>query len=321
LCRGRLAARGGPWRRSEGARAAPRLLQAGSTGTLKSGAADRSLASAAAEAVAGSGGGSPSFRRPPSAPGSGTVRAASAATYQQQQQQQQQGYGGTLRSAAQPGGYGGTVRVARDGPGAAAPAQQYGTVRVNGAADAFGTVRVAGGGRSSAGGAPAPGPAPAKQAASRLASLKQLQVDVPSPSSGQPEVAIVVSKLQRSEANSAQSSALLRGVVAPALRNVAAQEPGAADAVQDLQEQLAAVEKQLPGSCYRLVYELLLQLSISESQAVQGLKEEGGRLLGGLAGGQPEEQGRRALELGPLGDFLLARWREEVARQQTGPAR
>lgn len=272
------------------------------------------------------------------AAGNGTLRAGAGPLHRQQPSRDSDNAYGTVRVALQPQqqSFGSTLPTTHDTLRTSAAGEQaggtlrssghdpYSTVRIMGGSDSYGTLpsasRMSRGGGAGGGGVPA---AQTKLAATRLASLKQLQVDVPSQSmSSGGQEAILVNRVMRSESSSAQSSALFRGVMVPALKNLAAQEPGSADAVQDLSDQLSAMEKQLPGSCYRLVYELLLQLGINDSAAVAGLREEGARLLGsGLSGAQQAQGGRRGLELGPLGDFLVARWKEEVVRQQTGPRR
>lgn len=82
---------------------------------------------------------------------------------------------------------------------------------------------------------------------------------------------------------------------------------------------LAQLEAARPGAVRDALTEVLMQLSLASNPALASLKDTAGALFGsgggegGSGGGQ--QQGD-APDLGPLGRFLMRRWRETVARER-----
>jgi hypothetical protein len=63
--------------------------------------------------------------------------------------------------------------------------------------------------------------------------------------------------------------------------------------------------------------EALTQLSLTGSPSLAGLKGTVEALFGGSSGGGADAVGEGIVpDLGPLGRFLLSRWREAVARER-----
>lgn len=226
------------------------------------------------------------------------------------------GYGGTVKSAAPPRGAaaGGTLRSA-DVRGS-----YYGTVDSN-----YGTVRVHEPNTSGGGQASIPLLSPARQTGSdggappekgglnsRLSSLKQLQVDVtPAGSSSVQAEGPIVTRPASHDASAAESAAVLDRVVAPAVKALQATQPHAATLAAQLQQCLTSLEKACPGSSSKLVSEMLLQLSIADQPALLPVKQAAATVFGGDAARSSKP---KSASLGPLGDFLMSNWREEVAR-------
>lgn len=121
--------------------------------------------------------------------------------------------------------------------------------------------------------------------------------------------------------------------------------------VENISTCLQQLEQHQPGSTARLFSEAMLQLSIADTPALQKLRAAATSLFGNLSssssvahsrqssvGGAPagshvrlsaqQLQQHQALPgakeqpaLGPLGDFLMARWREDSARAAAAAAR
>ncbi|PRW39080.1 Serine threonine- kinase svkA [Chlorella sorokiniana] len=103
--------------------------------------------------------------------------------------------------------------------------------------------------------------------------------------------------------------------------------PGATPAVAAAAETAVAALGQLeaarPGAVAEALTEMLTQLSLTSSPALAPLKGSAAALFGGseaaaAAGGQAAAGG--GPELGPLGRFLMQRWREATARERVAHA-
>lgn len=102
--------------------------------------------------------------------------------------------------------------------------------------------------------------------------------------------------------------------------------PGATPAVAAAAETAVAALGQLeaarPGAVAEALTEMLTQLSLTSSPALASLKGSAAALFGGggeaAAGGQAAAGG--VPELGPLGRFLMQRWREATARERVAHA-
>lgn len=101
--------------------------------------------------------------------------------------------------------------------------------------------------------------------------------------------------------------------------------PGATPAVAAAAETAVAALGQLeaarPGAVAEALTEMLTQLSLSSSPALASLKGSAAALFGGgeaAAGGQAVAGD--GPELGPLGRFLMQRWREATARERVAHA-
>lgn len=97
--------------------------------------------------------------------------------------------------------------------------------------------------------------------------------------------------------------------------------PGATPAVAAAADTAVAALGQLeaarPGAVRDALTELLTQLSLGNSPALAGLKGSAEALFGGGEGGGGGQAGGDGMpDLGPLGRFLMQRWRESVARER-----
>ncbi|EFN54067.1 hypothetical protein CHLNCDRAFT_136164 [Chlorella variabilis] len=93
--------------------------------------------------------------------------------------------------------------------------------------------------------------------------------------------------------------------------------PGAAAAAETASAALGQLEAARPGAVRDALTEVLTQLSLASSPSLAALQGSASALFGdggGAAGvgGQPGD----VPELGPLGRFLMSRWREAVARER-----
>ena len=99
----------------------------------------------------------------------------------------------------------------------------------------------------------------------------------------------------------------------------AAAGPGATPAVAAAAETAVAALAQLdaarPGAVRDALSEVLTQLSLAGSPSLAPLKGSAEALFGGGAAGGGGQQGD-VPHLGPLGRFLMQRWREAVARER-----
>jgi hypothetical protein len=112
-------------------------------------------------------------------------------------------------------------------------------------------------------------------------------------------------------ADAAASRQLLQGGLAAAAGAHPAQR-AAADAAAAALGQLEAAQ---PGAVRSALSEMLTQLSCSDSPSLAALKGSAAALFGdggSGGGGHPGD----VPDLGPLGRFLMSRWRERVARER-----
>ena len=94
--------------------------------------------------------------------------------------------------------------------------------------------------------------------------------------------------------------------------------PGAAAAADTAAAALGQLEAARPGAVADALTEVLTQLSLSSSPALAALKGSAAALFGG--GDAAAEQAGDVPELGPLGRFLMQRWREATARERVAHA-
>ncbi|KAL4440368.1 hypothetical protein ABPG75_003369 [Micractinium tetrahymenae] len=98
--------------------------------------------------------------------------------------------------------------------------------------------------------------------------------------------------------------------------------PAAAAAADTAGAALSQLEAARPGAVRDALTELLTQLSLASSPSLAGLKGTAEALFGageGGGGGATSGGGQglgEAPDLGPLGRFLMSRWREAVARER-----
>jgi hypothetical protein len=81
---------------------------------------------------------------------------------------------------------------------------------------------------------------------------------------------------------------------------------------------LGQLEAARPGAVRDALTEALTQLSLTGSPSLAGLKGTVEALFGGSSGGGGADVSGEGIvpDLGPLGRFLLSRWREAVARER-----
>lgn len=97
--------------------------------------------------------------------------------------------------------------------------------------------------------------------------------------------------------------------------------PAAAAAADTAAAALSQLEAARPGAVRDALTELLTQLSLASSPSLAGLKGTAEALFGAAeGGGSASSGGGHGLgdvpDLGPLGRFLMSRWREAVARER-----
>lgn len=242
----------------------------------------------------------------------GTVRTLTAAEVRSLRQRQ-----------SQPGSEEAGGLVTRGLPQGAGPLPQAGA---SFQADYGGTVRVTKRTTSSSGlgGAvpmsparPAPEPPGGKPPAGRLASTKQLKVEVhhPLPPAGRaPQDTVVLTKASGPEASPAECAAVLQQLLLSSLKEITREHDQLGTSANKVIEALTEMEKQVPGSCFRWMKELLVRLSASDSPTLQHTRRSATALFGG---GQAADgaASRQLPNLGPLGEYVFNLWRHEAARQ------
>lgn len=97
--------------------------------------------------------------------------------------------------------------------------------------------------------------------------------------------------------------------------------PAAAAAADTAAAALSQLEAARPGAVRDALTELLTQLSLASSPSLAGLKGTAEALFGAAEGGGSASSGGghglgEVPDLGPLGRFLMSRWREAVARER-----
>ena len=123
----------------------------------------------------------------------------------------------------------------------------------------------------------------------------------------------------------AADSGPIRLLVQPALASAAGANSQAAAAAEATLVALAALEAAQPGATRSALTDMLAMLSVSTSPSLLPLKYSAAAVFGGGSGeacgaGLLGPDGSTGLgtpaDLGPLGNFLLARWRESAARER-----
>lgn len=128
-----------------------------------------------------------------------------------------------------------------------------------------------------------------------------------------------------------ESPAVLNKVLVPALQAVGSTSAVAKQATASTQQMLLQLEKQMPGASSQLLQELLVKLSAAPDAQLRGSKTVASTLLGAAgdvgSGAVEQRPGKAAAPsravpgLGPLGEFLLGKWQEEVAHEKALLAR
>ncbi|GAB4814057.1 hypothetical protein N2152v2_001103 [Parachlorella kessleri] len=113
---------------------------------------------------------------------------------------------------------------------------------------------------------------------------------------------------------SVPDTAPLRSLIQPALATASGSSPQAAAVAVEALAALSRLEAVRPGASRSLVGDMLAMLSVSSSPSLQPLKSSAEAVFG--AGG-PDSTATMP-DMGPLGNFLLARWRETTAKERMG---
>lgn len=109
----------------------------------------------------------------------------------------------------------------------------------------------------------------------------------------------------------------IRLLMQPALTSAAGGSARAVAAAETALAALAQLEVAQPGATRSAVTDMLALLSVSSAPALAPLKSSAAAVFGGEGGtGAVGQFSVGAADLGPLGNFLLARWREGVARER-----
>eukprot|EP00887_Chlorella_sp_A99_P002384 scaffold10.g2384.t1 len=157
--------------------------------------------------------------------------------------------------------------------------------------------------------------------------------DAPTPGGGPPasdSAPPTASSRAAAGAGAAPDSGPIRLLVQPALVSAAGGSARAAAAAEAALAALGALEAAQPGATRSALTDMLALLSVSSSPSLAPLKSSavavfacgGGSPDGSAAGAAPgslaaqQQQFAAAQDLGPLGNFLLARWRESAARER-----
>jgi len=118
----------------------------------------------------------------------------------------------------------------------------------------------------------------------------------------------------------AESAVTLGRVLLPSVQSVAyGQDKGVQQLVGSVHAGLSQLEKMLPGSSSHLLQEIMVKLATSGEPALQPARAAACSLLAGSssgAGDGAQQQQRAVPSLGPLGEFLLGKWQEEVAHER-----
>ncbi|KAF5839551.1 hypothetical protein DUNSADRAFT_525 [Dunaliella salina] len=128
---------------------------------------------------------------------------------------------------------------------------------------------------------------------------------------------------------SQESMAVLSNVLLPSLRKTTRSLCGTDDAPAQLSQsvatQLAQLERLLPGTSAQLLQQLIVKLVASTDPALANPRSVASTLLGGnnssSDGSSQLLPARNVGRLGPLGEFLLGQWQEEVVTEQALLAR
>mmetsp|Transcript_14251 Transcript_14251/g.40385 ORF Transcript_14251/g.40385 Transcript_14251/m.40385 type:complete len:576 (+) Transcript_14251:114-1841(+) len=111
-------------------------------------------------------------------------------------------------------------------------------------------------------------------------------------------------------------TAALSTVLEPALRQAGHGKPQAKEATQTALDALRALEDTCPGVCEALLGQSMSMLQMDSSPELDRLRS----MAHGLFGGSPSGEGRGAAsedplpELGPLGHYLMGRWKQGMAK-------
>ncbi|KXZ53327.1 hypothetical protein GPECTOR_7g1221 [Gonium pectorale] len=141
------------------------------------------------------------------------------------------------------------------------------------------------------------------------------------------------------EGTTVESAAVLSRLLSPCMRaSFNSADKGTQALLAGMLGNLSQLEKMMPGASYRLVQELLVRLSCSSDPLLEPLRASAVGLYASAAvgdgtGGVTNEAsvaggsgpvsalpsvrsaGRNIPDMGPLGEFLLGRWREEEAHE------
>lgn len=168
--------------------------------------------------------------------------------------------------------------------------------------------------------------APLTQNASPFSGTVQRPPPVDIPASPPSRAAAAMSSASGSSRPLADA-APLKLLLQPALRAAAGGDPKATAAAESAAAALAHLESTTPGATRAAVAQMLSILGSSTSASLSDLRSSAQTSLGGGGKGPalPVELSAEAgavsssVDLGPLGNFLLARWQGEVSRETQGP--
>lgn len=136
--------------------------------------------------------------------------------------------------------------------------------------------------------------------------------------------AATVRRLPAGAASGRPDSSPLRLLVQPALTSASGGSARAVAAAEAALAALSALETAQPGATRSALTDMLALLSVSSSPALAPLKSSAAAVFGSASEGATDAIGQPSTggvssgvaDLGPLGNFLMVRWREDAARER-----